>query len=103
MPIDYLLGGALLLGCYWEVTVKNNTSVEKAIKIVGGGAKLARLVGVKAPTVSQWLKYTRPVPPIRCIAIESATGGIVSRRDLRPDDWHKIWPELVPANQEKTP
>jgi DNA-binding transcriptional regulator YdaS (Cro superfamily) len=99
MPIDYLLGSALVLGCYWEVTVKNNIPVETAIKIVGGGAKLAKLVGVKPPTVSQWLKYTRPVPPIRCLAIESATGGIVSRSDLRPDDWHKIWPEFVPARQ----
>lgn len=40
-----------------------------------------------------------PVPPIRCLAIESATGGIVSRSDLRPDDWQKIWPEFVPANR----
>ncbi len=29
-----------------------------------------------------------------CVAIEKATGGAVSRKDLRPDDWHLIWPEL---------
>ena len=31
------------------------------------------------------------------VALEKATGGQVSRRDLRPDDWHLIWPELVGA------
>lgn len=27
--------------------------------------------------------------------IEQATGGKVSRKQLRPDDWFVIWPELV--------
>ncbi|MNF93491.1 hypothetical protein D3C84_761700 [compost metagenome] len=27
--------------------------------------------------------------------IEHATGGAVTRKDLRPDDWAKIWPELA--------
>lgn len=26
--------------------------------------------------------------------IEEATDGAVMRWDLRPDDWHRIWPEL---------
>ena len=30
-----------------------------------------------------------------CVAIEKATGGKVSRMDLRQQDWHLIWPELV--------
>lgn len=30
-----------------------------------------------------------------CVAIERATEGAVSRRDLRPDDWERIWPELA--------
>lgn len=25
------------------------------------------------------------------------TGGAVSRKELRPDDWHRIWPELAAA------
>lgn len=32
-----------------------------------------------------------------CVVIELATEGAVSRRDLRPGDWHRIWPELVTA------
>lgn len=30
-----------------------------------------------------------------CVAIEVATRRHVMRWDLRPDDWHLIWPELV--------
>jgi DNA-binding transcriptional regulator YdaS (Cro superfamily) len=26
--------------------------------------------------------------------LERATNGIVTRKDLRPDDWAEIWPEL---------
>ena len=33
--------------------------------------------------------------PERCVLIEQITGGALSRRDLRPDDWHRIWPELI--------
>lgn len=28
---------------------------------------------------------------------ESATGGAVTRKALRPDDWKQIWPELAVA------
>lgn len=36
-----------------------------------------------------------------CVAIERESGGRVTRRDLRPDDWHLIWPELAePAKEE---
>lgn len=34
---------------------------------------------------------------VLCVLIESATKGQVSRKDLHPNDWHKIWPELVAA------
>ncbi len=26
--------------------------------------------------------------------IEEKSNGEISRKDLRPNDWHKIWPEL---------
>lgn len=28
------------------------------------------------------------------VSIETNSGGIVSRKNLHPDDWEKIWPEL---------
>lgn len=30
-----------------------------------------------------------------CVAIEQRTGKIVTRQELRPNDWHLIWPELA--------
>lgn len=29
------------------------------------------------------------------VAIELETSGAVRRWDLRPNDWHRIWPELI--------
>jgi len=29
------------------------------------------------------------------VSIERATDGAVTRKDLRPEDWHEIWPELA--------
>lgn len=37
----------------------------------------------------------RPPSAELCVAIEQASAGKVTRRDLRPSDWHLIWPELV--------
>ena len=38
------------------------------------------------------------IGPALCVAIERATNGAVTRRDLRPNDWHLIWPELIDAD-----
>lgn len=35
------------------------------------------------------------IGPEICVAIERASEGTVTRRDLRPDDWRDIWPELA--------
>lgn len=66
-----------------------------ACEAVGGQAEMARRRGVTPATVNQWCKDVRPVPIEHCPAIEADCGFIVRRWDLRPDDWHRIWPELV--------
>lgn len=64
-------------------------------------ADFAKVLGVSQGLVCQWIKKRRPVAADRCVAIERATFGAVTRRDLRPDDWHLIWPELAePAKEE---
>jgi hypothetical protein len=35
--------------------------------------------------------------PVNCVALEAASGLLVRRWHLRPDDWHRIWPELIGA------
>jgi DNA-binding transcriptional regulator YdaS (Cro superfamily) len=60
----------------------------------GRGLTLATAIGTSPVVVSQWSTGQR-VPPIeRCVPIERATNGAVTRIDLRPDDWRDIWPEL---------
>ena len=36
-------------------------------------------------------------PDPTCLVIEQMTGDAVTRKDLRPDDWQAIWPELAIA------
>ncbi len=72
----------------------NPTPLDRAAKQVGGVVALARAIGASDSAPSMW-KARGVVPVERCTDIERATGGVVTRRDLRPDDWHRIWPELV--------
>ena len=61
----------------------------------GRTARVAEACGLAAAFLSQIANGVRPAPAERCAAIEQATGSCVSRWDLRPDDWHLIWPELI--------
>lgn len=36
----------------------------------------------------------KPSPEL-CVSIDRETDGAVRRWDLRPEDWHLIWPELI--------
>lgn len=60
-----------------------NQALRNAMKIVGSGAKLAKLCGVSQPQVFKWLN--KRIPAERVILIEKATNGIVKRWELRPD------------------
>jgi DNA-binding transcriptional regulator YdaS (Cro superfamily) len=66
--------------------------LDRAADAVGGTAKLGAILGVTAQAISNWKE--RGVPIDRCVPIEVATKGEVTRRDLR-DDWRAIWPELA--------
>jgi len=68
--------------------------VRHAGPLMGGMTPLAQKRGVPVQVVSGWAAGTRPGPIIRCVEIEELTGGEVTRKQLRPDDWWQIWPEL---------
>ena len=68
------------------------------VKCRGSQRGLADKIGITPVLISQWANASRPVPPERCVEIERATDGQVTRKDLRPEDWHKIWPELANAS-----
>lgn len=55
---------------------------------------LAEALGVVQSAISGWLKRGK-VPVKYCAAIERVTQNQVTRRQLCPDDWQDIWPELA--------
>ena len=63
----------------------------------GDNVNLARRITAHVQDISDWKQGLRPVPVRHCVAIERATGGQVTRKDLRPHDWQDIWPELAEA------
>lgn len=71
--------------------------IGRAAELVGGITKLAAVLGVTPQAVVFWRDGKRRLPVEACPAIERATHGAVGRKDLRPDDWQLIWPELVAA------
>lgn len=56
---------------------------------------LAKAIGANIPDVSRWASGDRPIPVRYGAPIEKATGGEVTRKDLFPNEWREIWPELA--------
>lgn len=69
----------------------------------GRAAQVAAAIGKTPSFVSQLANGLRPVPADKCPDIEVATGYVVRRWDLRPHDWHRIWPDLVGMQGAPTP
>ena len=68
----------------------------------GRAAQLASALGISPSYLSQMANGGSAISPERCVAIEIATLGEVSRKDLCPDNWQKIWPELVDTHLPAT-
>lgn len=49
--------------------------------------------------IRQWrYRYEGRVPsPENCTGLELVSDGAITRQEMRPDDWHRIWPELRDA------
>ncbi|HGJ5880229.1 MULTISPECIES: transcriptional regulator [Arsenophonus] len=61
-----------------------NLVIKKAISIVGGQKKLAKICGVSQPAVHKWLKGGK-ISPERVMTIVNATDGLIKAYELRPD------------------
>ena len=71
------------------------------IDLLGKPAKVAKLCGVTVQAVCQWRNNNAiPAAPLMLIAatIERESHGLVSRKDLFPNTWALIWPELQAIN-----
>lgn len=73
----------------------NTLALDRAAKLCGGITKLASRLEIGQSVVSNWKARGTLIDPVYCVAIERETKGEVTRRDLRPDDWQAIWPELA--------
>lgn len=71
-----------------------SNAFKRACDLVGA-ANMARHLDVTPQAVNECKRGGRPVPIPWCLTVERATGGEVTRQDLRPDDWEKIWPDLA--------
>lgn len=60
----------------------------------GRAATLAATLGVSPSYLSQMASGKAPISPERAVEIEVATGGLVTRQEMFPDNWQRIWPEL---------
>jgi len=73
--------------------------IDAAARLLGGRDVLAARLGLTSVgAIGNW--KVRGVPIEHCARIERELGGVVSRRELRPDDWMDIWPELAAADAQ---
>lgn len=63
-------------------------------------AEVAAKCGVVDAYLYQIFTRRKMASAALCVAIERASGGQISRKDLRPTDWQDIWPELVESEQK---
>lgn len=60
-------------------------------------AAIAEQVGVSDPYLYQCLTGRKAMKPEEAVRVERESGRALMRWHLRPDDWHRIWPELIGA------
>ncbi len=62
-------------------------AIKRAILIFGTQEKLGAAIGVSQSAVGKWV-HDWPIPDNKCVQIEYATFGVVTRRELNPSiDW----------------
>lgn len=61
----------------------------------GKAAQIAKEMDVSPSYLSQMVAGTAPISPARAVLFEQVLSGAVTRKDIYPNDWHLIWPELI--------
>lgn len=67
---------------------------DQLIKALGGPAAVARLLGIKTPSVSGWTQI--PTDKKIRLAVIAEDQGITTRKELFPNTYKDIWIELRP-------
>lgn len=61
---------------------------------LNGPAAVAKLLGIKPPSVVAWRSNGIPDDKLMRLAPICEQRGIATRQELFPRDWQQIWPEL---------
>ena len=67
----------------------------------GRGVRLAKHLNVPPSFVTKMATGERPIPFEHGAPIEAFTEQVVTRRELFPNDWLRVWPELAEALDEE--
>ncbi len=70
-------------------------AISRAIDLSGGPPVVAKTLTVSQQSVYFYRKGLRKFPVEFCAPLEGMCGGVVRRWEMRPHDWHQIWPELI--------
>lgn len=71
--------------------------VARAIQLAGGPAQVARSLGLSTQTVCFYRDGERRLNTDHGAALEALAGGKVTRQQMWPNSWQRIWPELATA------
>ena len=74
--------------------------IREFLSVRGAQAALSRATGLSKAFVYQIATGKKDLPIAYAATVEKVTDGAVTRKSLRPDDWHTIWPELVTRNEK---
>jgi len=66
------------------------------IKLLGGCTRVSKIVNVSVPAVSMWQNGDIPYDKLVILAatLEKESHGLVTRKNLFPNNYKVIWPEL---------
>jgi len=66
------------------------------IKLLGGPTRISKMVGTSVAAVSMWQNSNIPQDKLMFLAatLEKESHGLITRKDLFPETYKLIWPEL---------
>jgi len=66
------------------------------IRLLGGCTRVSKMVNVSVPAVSMWQNGDIPYDKLVILAatLEKESHGLVTRKNLFPNNYRLIWPEL---------
>jgi DNA-binding transcriptional regulator YdaS (Cro superfamily) len=66
------------------------------IRLLGGCTRVSKIVNVSVPAVSMWQNGDIPYDKLVILAatLEKESHGLVTRKNLFPNNYKVIWPEL---------